>query len=167
MDHLVAVAQLLGHHAQRPGLVLRLLGPRDRPLVLLDRAELRRGLCPDLPQEMLGRLRWKVLRENRLRLAGAIAHLDPVGDVRRDPRAQAEGLIFREETVPRPGEHSVVGEVVPTPVLDRAVVRLRQRADLVVHATSVPSSSGDWSYRSRERTAVLLPGSVPGSCGGT
>ena len=50
--------KLLGHDAEGPGVVLRLLGSREGGLMLLDRAELGRGLRADLHEEVLRGLRW-------------------------------------------------------------------------------------------------------------
>ena len=56
VEHLVAVAQLLGHHAEDPELLLLLLGAGEGQAVLLDRAELGRGLGADGAEEVVRRL---------------------------------------------------------------------------------------------------------------
>src|SRR5207253_4985625 len=152
MDHLIAVAQLLGHDSQRPRVVLRLLRSRERALVLLNGAELGGCLCLDLHQEVLRGLLRQILRRERFRLALAFADLDLCRDIFRDLGAKAERLVLWEEAVPFLGELRKVGEVVPLPVLDGVVVLLRQRPDVVFHTSSVPSLVPEWSYRSRERT---------------
>ena len=53
VEHLVAVPQLLGHHAQHPEAVLVVLRALERAGVLLDRAELGRGLRADDGQQVL------------------------------------------------------------------------------------------------------------------
>ena len=53
MEHLIAVAQLLGHHAQHPESILVVLSAVDRHLVLLDRAELGRRLGANDRQQVL------------------------------------------------------------------------------------------------------------------
>ena len=141
MDHLVAVAQLLGHDAQRPRVILRLLRPRERALVLLDGAELGRCLRLDLHQEVLRGLLGQIFRRERLRLALAFADLDLRRDVLGDLGAEAERLVLREEAVPLLGELGIVREVVPLPVLDRIVVLLRKRPEVVLHTSSVPTLS--------------------------
>src|SRR5438046_10382533 len=88
---------------------------------------------------MLRCLLGKILRGDGLRLTFAIADLDLSGDVLRDLRAEAEGLVLGKEAIPLLGELRIVREVVPLPVLDRIVVLLRQRADLVFHTSSVLS----------------------------
>ena len=47
VEHLIAVAQLLGHHAQDPELLLLVLGAGEGEPVLLDGAELGRSLGAD------------------------------------------------------------------------------------------------------------------------
>src|SRR5439155_25236645 len=74
----------------------------------------------------------------RLGRALAVSDLDGGVRVGGDLRAQAERLVAREELVPLFGELRIVREVVLLPMLDRVVIGLRQRADLVVHASSVP-----------------------------
>src|SRR5207249_7104360 len=127
VDHLIAVAKLLGHHTERPCVILRLLGPSERALMLLDGAELRRGLRADRRQKMLRGLLGKLLRRERLGLALAVADLHLVRNVRGDLRAEAERLVLGEESVPLLGELRIVGEVVSLPVLDRVVVRSEER----------------------------------------
>ena len=133
MDHLVAVAQLLGHDPEDPGLVLRVARVGERRLVLLDRAELRRGLRADDREELLGGLGIELLGHDRLRLAGAFADLDLLGHVLLEPGAQAERLVFREVGVPLLGEPRVVREVVPLPMHDRLVVLAWELVLLVGH----------------------------------
>jgi len=133
MDHLVAVPELLGHDPKDPGLVLRVARAGERGLVLLDRAELGRGLRADDREQLLGGLRVELLRDDRLRLAGAIADLDPVRHVLLDPRAQAECLVLREVRVPLLFEAWVIREVVALPVHDRLVVLARQLLLLIGH----------------------------------
>src|SRR2546428_14192966 len=94
----------------------------------------------------------EILRREGFGFALAIADLDLGGDVLGDLGAEAEGLVLRKETVPLLGELGIVRKVVPLPVLDRIVVRLRQHADLVLHSFSLPSPHRQWSYRSPERT---------------
>ncbi len=53
VEHLVAVAQLLRHHAEDPELLLLLLGAGEREAVLLDRAELGGGLGADGAEEVV------------------------------------------------------------------------------------------------------------------
>src|SRR5260221_149816 len=72
----------------------------QRRLVLLDRAELRRGLRPDDREELLRGLRVELLRNDGLRLPLAVTDLDLVGHVLLDPRAQAERLVLREIGIP-------------------------------------------------------------------
>src|SRR5256885_6250403 len=132
--------------------------------VLLDRTELGRGLRFDLHQKMLRGLLGQILRGERLLLALAVPNLDLCRDVLRDLGAKAEGLVFGKETVPLLGQLRVVRKVVPLPVLDRVVVLLRQRADVVFHTSRVPSLVREWSYRSLQRTGGSL-GSSAGRSG--
>jgi hypothetical protein len=53
VEHLVAVAQLLGHHAEDPELLLLVLRPGQGQAVLLDRAELGRRLGADRAEEVV------------------------------------------------------------------------------------------------------------------
>ena len=152
MDHLVAVAKLFRHDPESPGVILRLLRAGERALVLLDGSELGRRLRLDLHQKVLSGLLRQILGSKGLRLAFAFADLDLRRDVLGDLGAEAEGLVLREEAVPLLRELRIVREVVPPPMLDRLVVLLRQRANLVLHTTSVPSSLHKWSYRSPGRT---------------
>src|SRR5207302_6212877 len=113
---------------------------------------LRRGLRADRRQKMLRGLLGKLLRRERLGLALAFAGLHFARNVRGDLRAEAERLVLGEGSGALLGELRIVGEVVSLPVLDRVVVRLWQRPDVVVHASSVPSFIAEWSYRSPCRT---------------
>ena len=53
VQHLVAVAQFLGHDAHHPVAVLVVERALERAVVLLDRAELGRSLGPDGAEQML------------------------------------------------------------------------------------------------------------------
>src|SRR5205814_993720 len=124
------------------------------------RTELGRRLRFDLHQEMLRGLLGQILRGERLLLALAVPDLDLCRDVLRDLGAKAEGLVFGKETVPLLGQLRVVRKIVPLPVLDRVVVLLRQRADVVFHTSRVPSLVPEWSYRSLQRTGGSLGSSI-------
>jgi len=103
--------------------------------MLLDRAELGRGLRPDDREQLLRGLRIEVLGDDRLGLTGAVAHLDAVRHVLLDAGAEAERLVLGEIGVPLFGELRVVREVVALPVHDRLVVLARKLALLVGHGT--------------------------------
>ena len=136
MDHLVAVAQLLRHDAQGPRLIAWVVGSRDRPLMLLDRPELGRGLRADLLEQMVRGLRRKVPWRHRLGGARPVPHLDPVRSVLLDLGAETERLVLREIVLPLLAELGVVGEVVTLPVLDRVVEGLGKGRPLVVHGAT-------------------------------
>src|SRR5207237_8735097 len=136
---LVARAQLRGHAAKRPSAILRLLRPRERALMLLNGAVLGGCLCLGLHQQVLRGLLRQILRRERLRLAVAFTDLDLRRDVLRDLGAEAERLVLREEAVPFLRELREIWEVVSLPMLDRIVILLRQRPDVVFHTSSVPS----------------------------
>src|SRR6267378_2213591 len=127
-------------------MILRLLRAGERPLVLLDGAELRRRLRLDLHEEVLRGLLRKILRRERLRLALAVADLDLGRDVLRDLGAEAEGLVLGKEAVPLLGELRIVREVMTLPMLDRVVILLRKRPDVVFHTSRV-----------RVRTRMVIP----------
>src|SRR2546426_1089992 len=79
VEHLVAVTQLLGHDAQHPEAIFVVLRALQRPGVLLDRAELRRGLGADDGEQMLGLLLGQLLGLQALLLAGMLADRHGVG----------------------------------------------------------------------------------------
>src|SRR5207249_10439239 len=135
---------------------LRLLRASERALVLLDRAELRGRLRLDLHQKVLRGFLGKVLRRERFGFALPVADLDASWDVLSDLGAEAEGLVLRKEAVPFLGELWIVGEVVVLPVLDRVVVVLRQRPDLVFHTSSVPSLSANGHTVGRSERGLAL-----------
>src|SRR5688572_173967 len=133
MDHLIAVAQLFGHDAERPGLVLRLLRTEERHLVLLDRTEFRGRLRADLRKEVLRSLGRELLRLQGLRLSEIVTDLDLGRDVLGYLRAEAERLVLWEERRPDLAQLRVVGKVVLPPVLDRLVIAVWQHPDLIAH----------------------------------
>src|SRR6267378_7736944 len=148
-------------------MILRLLRAGERPLVLLDGAELRRRLRLDLHEEVLRGLLRKILRRERLRLALAVADLDLGRDVLRDLGAEAEGLVLGKEAVPLLGELRVVLEVMTLPMLDRVVILLRKRSDLVFHTSRVPSSEANGhTVRPSERQIRSAPVSTASLCRG-
>src|SRR5205807_2135217 len=123
-----------------------------RALVLLDGSEFGRRLCLDLHQKVLSSLLGQVLRSERLGLALSVADLDLRRYVLRDLGAETERLVLWEEPVPLIGELRIIREVVALPVFDRVVILLRQRSDIVLHISRVPSLVREWSYRSPGRT---------------
>src|ERR1700694_4987810 len=132
-------------------MVLRLLRAGEGALVLLDGTELGGCLRLDLHQKVLSGPVGQILRREGFLFTLAIAYLDLRRDVLGDLGAEAEGLIFREETVPLLSELRIVREVVSLPVLDRVVVLLGQHADVVFHVSRVLSSGVRWSPRSPGR----------------
>ena len=133
MDHLVAVAELLRHDAQHPGLVLWIVRALEGAVVLLDRAELCRCLRAHDHEQLLRGLLVELLRRERLRLSFAVADLDLRRHVLLEARAETELRVLREVLLPALRELRVLGEVVPLPVLDGRVIGRRQHADLVAH----------------------------------
>ena len=133
VDHLVAVAELLGHDPEHPRAILVVVGARERALVLLDGAELGRRLRLHGVEELLRRTLVHVGRLRGLGLALAVAVLDDVGGDLPDARAEAERRVLGEEAVPALDERGIVREVVLLPVDDGLVVLLRQLPRLLVH----------------------------------
>jgi len=126
VQHLVAVAQLLGHHAQDHRLLLLVLGAREGELVLLDRAELGRGLGADLREQLVRDLRLHVAGLRVLGLALLLPALDRAGHAALAEGAQPELRIAREVAVPVLDQVGVVGQVGVAPALHRLVVLARQ-----------------------------------------
>ena len=121
MEHLVAVAQLLGHHPQDPELLLLVLRPGEGQLVLLDGAELGRRLGADGAQQMGRLLRVQIGGAGPLGLALGVAALDLVADAQLAKGAELEPAIAREVLLPVVDQEVVVGQEGLPPLDDRVV----------------------------------------------
>src|SRR5207249_3832321 len=114
----------------------------QRAGVLLDRAEFRRGLCPDDGQQVLGLFLGELVGLEALGFALLIADVDHVGRAELQLGAQAERLVLGEVLVPVREQRVVVRHPVLAPVLDRVVIALGKNLLLDFHAPLRRGSSG-------------------------
>ena len=110
VQHLVAVAQLLRHHAQDPELLLLVLGPGKRQAVLLDGAELGRRLGADRSQHVMRLLGDHLRGAVELGLALHLAALDLGAHAELPVGAELEPGVVREVLVPVLEQEVVIGQ---------------------------------------------------------
>src|SRR5439155_2666466 len=161
VEHLIAVAQLLGHHAQHPEAVLVVLGARQGPRVLLDRSELGGGLGADDGEQVLRLLLGELAGVQALLLALVVADPHSLGRAELHLGAQAEGLVLGEVPVPVPEQRVVIRHPVTAPVLDGVVVLLLEDDVLALHAVSPTAYRPPASSASRSSRAWSAEGAKP------
>src|ERR1041384_4079970 len=133
VQHLVAVAQLLGHHADHPRAVLVVVRAVDRAGVLLDADELGRRLRLDDHEQMARLVLGQLVGLEPLLLALLLPDVDDVRRAELELRAQAELLVLGEVLLPALEQGVLVLEMVAAPVLDGVVVLLLERDVRDVH----------------------------------
>jgi hypothetical protein len=138
VQHLVAVAQLLGHHAQHPRAVLVVMGAIHGAGVLLDAAELGARLRLDDGEQVMRLVLGELVGLEPLGLALLLADVDHVGRADLHLGAQAELLVLREVLLPGRHQCLVILEMMTTPVLDRTVISLLEGDVLDLHGGLTP-----------------------------